>query len=179
MFRTSRRLATLLIPGVLMALPFVPASLHAARAAPQQEDSTALKKGEKVDITSNNMEVFEKDNRVIFSGNVKAVKGDTTLYADRMEVIIEKVKQQDGTEKDKVSKIYATGHVRIVKPNMTITGRKAFMDVKKDIATVEGNVVVKRSKSVIRGQKLIANLKTNVTRVVSGGRQRVHGVFQR
>ena len=132
-----------------------------------------------MDITADAMEVLEKENRVIFSGNVKAVKGNTTLYADRVEVLTEKVKQKDGTEKDKVRKLYATGHVRIVKPGMTITGAKAFMDVQKDIATVEGNVVVKREKATIRGQKLIANLRTNVTRVVAGGRQRVRGVFQR
>ncbi len=173
-----RRSAILIIAGLLMPPVASPTIFTAAMAAPAQ-GTGAVRQGEKVDITADGMEVFEKENRVIFTGNVKAVKGDTTLFADKVEVLTEKVKQKDGTEKDKVRKLFATGHVRIVKPDMTITGLKAMMDVKRDIATVEGNVVVKRRKATIRGQKLIANLKTNVTRVVSGRQQRVRGVFQR
>ena len=171
----ASRLAVPVLAGLLLFLPAVPPS----PAAAAKGEATAVRKGEKVDITADAMEVLENENRIIFSGNVKAVKGNITLHADRLEVLTEKVKQKNGTEKDKVRRLIATGHVRIVKPDMTITGRKAVMDVKKDIATVEGNVVVKREKATIRGQKLIANLKTNVTRVVAGDRQRVRGVFQR
>lgn len=160
-----RALRTVLFMWALLAAPF--AGVQAAPAA----------KKEKVNITADNMEVFDKDNKVLFTGNVKAVKGQTTLYTDRMEVFTAKEKQPDGSEKTRVRRLIAVGNVRIVKPNVTITGDHADMDVKKDIVVVTGNVVVKKPTATIRGDKMIANLKTNVTKIVTGGKSRVQGVF--
>ena len=139
-------------------------------------DAAAGKK-EKVNIDADNMEVFDKDDKVVFTGHVKAVKGETTLYTDHLEVFTEKEKQPDGTEKTKVRRLIAIGNVRIVKPKVTITGKRADMDVKKDIVVVTGNVLVKKPTATIRGDKLIANLRTDVTKVVTSGRKRVHGIF--
>ena len=158
---------------IVMSPALSPVVVKAASAAEQGKE----KKKEKVDITADDMQVYEKDNKVLFIGNVKAIKGETTLYADKLEVFTEKEKQPDGSEKTKVRRLIATGHVRIVKPKVTITGEKANMDVKKDEVVVTGNVVVKKPDATIQGDKLIANLKTDVTRVVTGGKKKVHGVF--
>ena len=166
-----RALQLAVLASVVLVAP-QPAPSAPAMAAPAK----AAKK-EKVNITADNMEVFDKDNRVLFTGNVKAVKGDTTLYTDRMEVFTEKEVQPDGSEKTKVRRLIAAGNVRIVKPKVTITGERADMDVKKDEVVVTGNVVVKKPDAIIRGDKMITNLKTNVTRVITGGKRRVHGIF--
>ncbi len=159
---------------IVMSPAFSPVVIKAASAAEQGKEK---KKKEKVDITADDMQVFEKDNKVLFIGNVKAIKGDTTLYADRLEVFTEKEKQPDGAEKTKVRRLVATGNVRIVKPKVTITGKRADMDVKKDEVVVTGDVLVKKPDATIRGDKLIANLKTDVTRVITSGKKRVHGIF--
>ena len=43
--------------------------------------------------------------------------------------------------------------------------------------TVTGNVIVTKNKDVLRGQKLVVNLSTGVSRMDSGG-GRVEGLFQ-
>ena len=176
---TASRVHVVLFIAALLAIGLITLPAVAQTGPARSGESSVVRKGEKVDISADTMEVLEKENRVVFTGNVKAAKGNTTLYADKVVVLTEKVNRPDGSKTDKVRKLLASGRVRIVKPDMTITGAKAALDVKKDIATVEGNVVVKKEKATIRGQKLIANLKTNITRVVAGGRQRVRGIFQR
>ncbi len=154
-------------------------SLAAAAERKAVQNSPKAEKNEPTDVTADSMELFENKNLIIFVGNVKAVQGETTLLADRLEVHTEKVKNEKGEEETRMREWIATGNVRIIKPNMTITGEKAIMDMRKDIVTVEGGVVVKKPDATIRGEKLVANLKTNVTRVLSArGKKRVHGIFR-
>ena len=131
----------------------------------------------KVDISADGMEIFDDRNQAVFTGNVKAVRRDTTLTADKLVVDYRKVKKADGAQDTEVTFLNADGHVRIVTPEQTITGNHAKMDVKKNLLWVTGNVVVKKKTSTIRGAKLFANLKTNVSRIEAGGKGRVHGVF--
>ena len=159
-------------PGLLVAAA-------AAKTGKAGKEQGKKKEKRPTDVTADSMEIIDEKNRILFTGNVKVVQGDTTLYADKLEVLTEKEKNAKGEDSTRMRQWLATGHVRIVKPDMTITGNKAIMDVKKDIVTVEGNVVVKKPDATIRGEKLVANLKTNVTRVLSTKRkQRVHGIFR-
>ena len=134
-------------------------------------------KSKKVDIEADGMEVLDDRNQAIFTGNVKAVRRDVTLTADKLTVDFRKTKNEKGEQDTEVTFLYATGHVRIVTPEQTITGREAKMDVKKELVWVSGGVVVKKKTSTIHGARLFANLKTNVSRVEAGRKGRVHGVF--
>jgi len=178
MLLPAKALPRILLLALLFCMPATAGPIPMAMAKEKGGEAGVLKKGEVVDITADSMEVFEEENKTLFTGNVKTVKGDTTLYSDKLEVFMTTKKQKDGSEKDEVKELVATGNVRIVKPDMTITGKKAIINVKKDIATVIGDVVVQKPDATIQGQKLIANLKTNVTRVLAQGRKRVHGVFR-
>ncbi len=73
-----------------------------------------------------------------------------------------------------VTLLDAQGSVVIITPRERITGDWAKIDVPKDMLTVGGNVVLTQGSSVLRGQKLDVNLKTNRT-VMTGGR--VKGQF--
>jgi lipopolysaccharide export system protein LptA len=73
-----------------------------------------------------------------------------------------------------VTLLDAKGNVVIITPRERITGDWAKIDVPKDMLTVGGNVVLTQGTSVLRGQKLDVNLKTNRT-VMTGGR--VKGQF--
>ncbi len=164
-----------------LALAGLPAMAPVAAGAAQKAvDTKSMKKAQKtkkVDVTADTMEIQDDRNRAIFTGNVKAVRDDVTLYTDRLIVEYSKVKDKDGNEKTDATFLTAEGHVKIVSPEQTITGNRAKMDVKKELLWVTGNVAIRKKKTLVRGQKLFANLKTNVSRVESGGKGRVHGVF--
>ncbi len=156
------------------------AGMAASSASAQVVNTKSMNKAsqsKKVDIEADGMEILEKKNQAIFTGNVKATRRDITLTADKLVVDYRKVKKQDGKENTEVTFLNAFGHVRIVSPEQTITGNQAKMDVKKNLLWVTGNVVVRKKNSTIRGNKLFANLKTNVSRIEAGGKGRVHGVF--
>lgn len=175
--------AMLVLAGILgmpsaihMATPALAAGKQAEKGAGKATKKAAGKLA--TDITADNMELQDEKNLIIFTGNVHATRGRTRLSADRLEVYTEKQKGAQGEESTRMRRWVATGNVRITKDKATITGARAVMDVPRNVVTVTGNVVVRQPNSVIRGEKLVANLKTNVTRIIAGGKRRVHGVFR-
>ena len=159
-----------------VSLNFIDGALAATngRAAQQQADP----ENTPTDITADNMEIHDEKNLIIFSGNVRAKEGDTLLRADRLEVHTMKEKNAKGQENTRMRQWVATGNVRIDKPNMTITGKKAVMDIPRDVLTVTGNVLVKQPDATIEAVKLVTNLKTGVTHITAGKKKRVHGIFR-
>ncbi len=150
------------------------------------QDQQAAKQREPVDIEADSMEVLQERDMVIFNGNVRATKGDTRLFAERLEVFLEaadkkgaETRNEAARQNDEVREIVASGGVRIVRPDMTITGQRARMDVRRDVVWVSGDVVVKREDATVRGQKLFADLKASITRMEAGQRQRVRATFSR
>ncbi|GEM_PF-4075848 len=175
--------------GLLMmagGLPLTSQPLAWAQQKAQKAQKTQQKArpaaGQATDITADNMEIDDARNIIVFSGNVRVRRGDTLLTAKRLEVLREKAASgKDGQQEGGAAKLrrwVATGGVRIVRGDTVITGSRAVMEVQTDTLTVTGNVVVKQPDSTIRGSKLITNLKTNVTRIVAGGKARVRGTFR-
>ncbi len=175
---SPRRRLLVLGAGMLLAGGLL--QIGPALAGAEAVDTRSMKKAQetrRVDVTADAMEIQDEKNRAIFTGNVKAVRNDVTLFTDRLVVEYGKVKDKDGNEKTEATFLTAEGHVKIVSPEQTITGSRAKMDVKKELLWVSGNVTIRKGKTTVRGAKLFANLKTNVSRVESGGKRRVHGVF--
>ncbi len=134
----------------------------------------AKKPDKPVDIEADQMEIKDKEKQAIFTGNVDAKRSDVTLRCDRLVVDYGEAKQADGTNKTEVSKLDATGNVVIITAKEKITGDWAKMNVKTNDLVVGGNVTLVQGNTVLRGQKLNANLDTNKVEM-SGGR--VKGSF--
>ncbi len=145
-----------------------------AQVVNTSEISKSTKKKQPVDIESDKMEIIDKENKAVFVGKVKAVRGDTTLNSDKLVVDFIKEKNKAGKEKTVVTFLYATGNVLIVTKKQRITGQWARMNVRKDTAVVGGNVIVHQGATIIKGKKLNINLKTNRSEMTGG---RVKGSF--
>ena len=57
------------------------------------------------------------------------------------------------------------------------TGENGTFDMPTNTVTLTGNVIVTRGKDVMRGQRLVVDLTTGVSKMESGGGQ-VEGLFQ-
>ena len=57
-----------------------------------------------------------------------------------------------------------------------VTGDKGVFDMKTNTITLMGNVVVSQGQNVLRGQRLVVDRVTGVSRMEGG---RVQGIFQR
>lgn len=167
MSRTKNFAVFGLIAGALTLTPLV-TTLEA------QTNATATKGPKVIDISSDSMELFKEDNRAVFIGKVDALRDGVKLRSDKLVADYVEVAQPDGTAKNEVRFLNATGNVVVITDKQHITSEWATMDVKKDTAVMGGNVVVKEGKSIIRGPKLFLDLETGRSKMRGG---RVKGRF--
>lgn len=124
-----------------------------------------------VDIAADSMELLEEQNKAVFTGNVDAVRGKIKLKSNKLVVDYKEVTRKNGSKKTEVRFLNATGNVRIVSGNQTITSNWAKMDVKANKAVIGGNVTVVQGKTRLKGDRLLLNLTTGQSRM-QGGRVR-------
>ncbi|MCE3233022.1 MAG: hypothetical protein K0R98_1279 [Rickettsiaceae bacterium] len=135
-----------------------------------------------VEVTADSLEVIQDRQQAIFSGKVAAKQGDLHIRADKMLVYYTK-KGERKANANSISKIEASGNVFLSTPQETAQSHFGLFEVDKDIITLTNNVIVTSGKNVVKGEKLVYNLATGQSRLVSkesqpGTKQeRVRGIF--
>ena len=94
-----------------------------------------------------------------------AENGDRKIRAD---VISAYVKSAEGG-KTELSRVEAIGGVQISTPDDSAKGNEAVYDAKSGVATLCGNVEIRRGPSVLKGKCAEVNLNTGVSRLIGGG----------
>jgi lipopolysaccharide export system protein LptA len=155
-----------------------------------------------IDIESDVLVVHDKEKYATFRGNVKAVQGTTTLRAK--ELIVHYVggdslasggNKEDGEKapptkvadavsgaqgakgpEAQISKIEAKGEVVITSDkDQTTTSDWALYDVPAQLVTVGGNVVLTQGQNVLKGDRLVIDLKTGESRFENTGNEAAGG----
>ena len=167
----------------------------AAVAQPSKGPPNALQgfsqnRDEPVHIEAATLEVRDKQKVATFSGDVHVKQGDTTMLCKTLVVLYE----QDGGGKpkkgmkaatpgpggeQKIKRLEARGNVVVTQKDQTATGELGIFDMPSNTVTLTGGVVMTQGQNVLRGDKLVVNLTSGVSRVESakGGRGRVEGLF--
>jgi lipopolysaccharide export system protein LptA len=114
-----------------------------------------------VDWSAERMDVDDKANRLLLTGNVVATQGDLTLTAARVTAAYTR---SPGV---KVQRLDATGGVVVRSPSETARGEYGIYDLDKKIITMVGNVTLTRCDGTINGGRLIYDLGSG--RVVMDG----------
>ena len=164
--------------AALFLLAAGPALAQEAEAPAAKTDgktnSKAAKPSTPVDILSNEMEILDKEKKAIFRGAVDATRGDTNIKSDTLTVTYADVKQPDRTTKTDATDIDAQGNVTITTPKEVITGDWAKYDPQTEKLLVGGNVKLVQGTTVLLGNELVSDLKTDRTQMKGG---RVKGSF--
>lgn len=189
--------------GPLLAVPALVLAFASAQAQGQAQQNkgppNALQgfsqnRDEPVHIESNTLEVRDKDKVATFSGDVRVKQGDTAMRSRALVVFYE---QEGGAQSSssggkpmpaatagpggsqKIKRLEARGDVVVTQKDQTATGETGIFDMKTNTVTLTGNVVMTQGKNVLRGDKLMVDLTTGVSRVESGknSRGRVQGLF--
>ncbi len=145
---------------------------------------------EPVHINSRRLEVQDKKKVATFVGDVHLVQGDTTLTCQTLIVYYEQgaasgkesgmVQAQPGPTggQQQIKKLVAKGDVVVMQKDQTATGNQGVFEMKTNMITLEGNVVVTQGPNVVRGDRLTVDLTTGVSHVESShGTGRVEGLF--
>ena len=107
-----------------------------------------------INIESDLMEAMDKSGIVVFTGHVKATRGDLIIHSDKLEVFYEKRKEGEETKKA-VKKIVATGQVRIIQGERVGTGEQAIYDKPAEKITITGEAQVLEGPNRVSGERII------------------------
>jgi len=183
--------------GFAVILVCALAATAAATAQPSKGPPNALQgfsqnRDQPVHIEASTLEVRDKQKEATFSGNVHVKQGDTDMRCKSLVVFYEQdddQKKGDGKPmqadtpgpggSQKIKKLEARGGVIVTQKDQTATGEIGIFDMKSNTVTLKGNVVMTQGKNVLRGDTLVVNLTSGVSRVESArnGRGRVQGLF--
>lgn len=116
-----------------------------------------------VDVEADRIEVQDRADRAVFSGNVQVRQADLTLNAARLTVAY----ARDGGGVD-VERLDASGGVTVRSPSETARGDFAIYDLNRRIITVVGGVEFTQGSNRINGGRLVIDLDSG--RAVMDGR---------
>ena len=130
-----------------------------------QEPVSALKghnSDAPVDVAADRIEVQERADRAVFSGNVHVRQADLTLDTDRLTVAY------SGGEGIQIRRLDASGRVVVRSPSETARGNFGIYDLDRKLITLIGSVQLQRGDSNINGSRLVIDLTTGRA-VIDGG----------
>ncbi len=112
-----------------------------------------------VTIDAGRIEAQDKQDRVVFSGNVTAVQAGLRVNSQRMLV------NYTNTNSFSIQRITATGGVTVSRGNESALGDVAIYDFNRRIITLVGNVRLKRGGDTLSGGRLVIDLDSGVSSI--------------
>ena len=189
-----RRTSLILLIAAMLGLSGASADAQTApHGPPNALQGFSQNRDQPVHIEAATLEVRDKQKQATFSGDVRVKQGDTGLRCKSLVVFYE----QDGEAADqrktlqaatpgpggeqRIKRLEAHGGVVVTQKEQTATGDLGVFDMKANTVTLTGNpVVMTQGQNVLRGEKLVVDLTSGISRVESnkGGQGRVQGLFQ-
>jgi len=146
-----------------------------------------------IQIEAASLEMRDKKKEATFSGNVKVIQGDTTMTSKILVVFYESSEQNQNTApapsakgaaksapiqaaapgpggSSQIKRLEAKGNVVVTQKDQVVTGDTAVFDTKTNLITMLGGaagVVLTQCKNVLRGDRLLVDMTTGVSRVES------------
>ncbi|GGH08306.1 hypothetical protein GCM10007036_03720 [Alsobacter metallidurans] len=197
-----------------LALMVAAGALALAAATPATAQTPAKKSAglpgfggnskEPIKIDADKLEVFNKEQRAIYTGNVIAIQGDTTIKCPTMIVYFERQNKTapaaangqatpattpaaapaapaaapaadgEGEGGTQLKRVEAKGGVIVINKDQIATGNEGVFDRGSNRIVLTGDVALSQGENVTKGQKLVYNTETGVA-IVEGGR--VKGFF--
>ena len=153
--------------GIILATAALAAT--AAIAQVKQEQPRSALGGHNtnapVDVTSERIEVQDRADRAVFSGNVHVTQADLTLDTQRLTVAYS---GGQGGSNLQINRLDAAGGVVVHSPSETAKGDLGVYDLDRKLITLIGNVQLTRENNVVNGSRLVIDLNSGRA-VVDGG----------
>lgn len=157
--RAAMRRAKWLVPGLAMALPAFAIGLASLSQPLTAQSLLNHNSNAPVDYSANRIELQDRQNRVLLSGDVDITQAGLRLQAARMTVAY---RNANGIEIDRID---ATGGVTVAKGNERARGDTGIYDFNQRIITLLGNVSLNQAGNTLNGGRLVIDLKTGLSTV--------------
>jgi len=168
----------------------------AVTGVPNAMQGFSQNRDQPIQIEAASLEMRDKKKEATFSGNVKVVQGDTTMTSKTLVVFYDSTPAPAPAANSKAGKsapiqastpgpggsssirrLEARGNVVVTQKDQVVTGETAVFDTKTNLITMLGGIVLTQGKNVLRGDRLMVDMTTGVSRVESES-GRVQGLFQ-
>jgi lipopolysaccharide export system protein LptA len=141
-----------------IAFTLLPAGQAFAQDASEAFKGFSSSSNDPIQIEADRLEVRDEEKLAIYQGNVRVRQGETLLKT--AELRIHYVGEAtSGAPGSGVDRIETGGPVVVQSGNQTATGDKAVFEMSKDLVTMTGNVVLTEGDNVVRGNRLVVDLK--------------------
>ena len=114
---------------------------------------------EPVNYAADRIELQDRQNRVVLSGNVVIQQGDLRLAAARTTVAYN---DAGGL---RIQRMDATGGVTVTRGGERATGAAAVYDFNRRVIVMSGGVVLRRGGDTLNGGRLVIDLNTGLSSV--------------
>src|ERR1700736_2538169 len=175
----------------------------AVQGVPNAMQGFSQNRDQPIQIEAASLEMRDKKKEATFAGNVKVVQGDTTMTSKVLVVFYDSGPSpptpgpatpspanakaaksapiQSATPgpggSSSIRRLEAKGSVVVTQKDQIVTGETAIFDTKANMITMLGGIVLTQGKNVLRGDRLMVDMTTGVSRVESDN-GRVQGLFQ-
>jgi lipopolysaccharide export system protein LptA len=197
-WRIALKLAAISVAATCVAA-FAASAQSSMQGVPNAMQGFSQNRDQPIQIEAASLEMRDKKKEATFSGNVKVVQGDTTMTSKKLVVFYESSSAagaappattkgaaqpaeplQSATPgpggASSIKKLEARGNVRVTQKDQVVTGDSAVFDTKTNLITMLGGVVLTQGQNVLRGDRLLVDMTTGVSRVESDS-GKVQGLF--
>jgi outer membrane protein assembly factor BamD len=130
-------------------------------ASPDTGEAEWVDRRQPIDITSDQVETYTRENRVIFHGSVIARQKDVAIYADSIEAIM--VSEGKGIER-----IIASGNVKVQQgPRVANCQRAVFHNPERKVH-LTGDPKVWEGENMVSGEEIVFDIAQNRVEVKGG-----------
>ena len=180
--------------ALLVALPAL-AQAPAAPPAPRRDRVSPMgalggSGKEPIKIDADRLDVFDRESKAVFAGNVVAVQGESTIRCSKMTVTYQRREPgQKGADapapvtpaaatpgatpgESAIRQVECAGPVTVVAKDQVATGDHAVFDRVANRVVLTGNVVLSQCQNVTRGRRLVYDMNSGRANMdpTAGGR---------
>ncbi|RXH19694.1 LPS ABC transporter substrate-binding protein LptA [Bradyrhizobium guangzhouense] len=196
----SRRRAIIAASALIIATGAAVAQ-STMQGVPNAMQGFSQNRDQPIQIEAASLEMRDKKKEATFSGNVKVVQGDTTMTSKTLVVFYESSSDKQPAAApakgakaappmqaaspgpggaSSIKRLEARGNVVVTQKDQVVTGETAVFDTKTNLITMlggaGGQVVLTQCQNVLRGDRLMVDMTTGVSRVESDS-GKVQGLF--
>jgi len=174
----------------------------AVQGVPNAMQGFSQNRDQPIQIEAASLEMRDKKKEATFAGNVKVIQGDTTMTSKSLVVFYDSnstpapapaANAKGANAKaaksapmqaaspgpggsSSIRRLEAKGNVVVTQKDQVVTGETAVFDTRANMITMLGGIVLTQGKNVLRGDRLMVDMATGVSRVESDS-GRVQGLF--
>ena len=116
-----------------------------------------------IEILADSMEWNKQLGQAVATGNAKATQGQTTIKANKIIAVL----SEDNSKQ--IKELQAVGKVVFLKDKQLATGNNATYYINQDKVIITGNVELKRDGNIIKGEKLIIDFLSGLSKMETSG----------